>query len=68
MLLRRGLSLDRHAESLPDELPQDSVSGGLQTLLRKSVLLEASDLEDNLAGLVGCAREHVLRLARVRKR
>ena len=67
-LLRGGLRFYCLAESLPDELAQDSVLGELQTLLRRSVLLRVPDLQDDLAGLVGCARKHVLRLARLRKR
>jgi hypothetical protein len=56
------------ADSLPDELAQNSVLGELQTVLRRSVLLQLPDLQDDLAGLVGCARKHFLRLARLRKR
>jgi len=47
---------------------ENPVLGGLQTLLRRSVLLRVPDLEDDLAGLVGCARQHGLRLARLGKR
>jgi hypothetical protein len=62
------MSLGCVAKSLPDELAQASVLGGLQTLLRRPALLRESDFKDDLAGLVGCARKHVLRLARLRKR
>jgi hypothetical protein len=44
------------------------VLGELQALPRKSALLRVPDLQDDLAGLVGCARKHGLRLARLRKR
>jgi hypothetical protein len=64
----RGLCFGRVAERLPDEPAQISVPGGLQSLLRGSALLWAPDLEHDLAGLVGCARKHGLRLASLRKR
>jgi len=35
---------------------------------RRSVMLLIPDLHYDLAGLVGCARKHALRLARLRKR
>jgi hypothetical protein len=36
-LFRGGLSFGRFAESLPDDLAQNSASSGLQTFLRRSV-------------------------------
>jgi len=50
------------------EVAENPVLGGLQTLLRSWVLLRVPDPEDDLAGLVGCARQHGLRLARLGKR
>jgi len=47
---------------------QKPVLGELQALPRKSALLRVADLQDDLAGLVGCARKYGLRLARLRKR
>jgi len=67
-LFRGGLSFGRFAESLPDDLAQNSASSGLQTFLRRSVLLRVPDLQDDLAVLVGYARKHPLRLARLRER
>ena len=40
----------------------------IHTKPRRSVLLRVPDLQYDLAGLVGCARKHALRLARFRKR
>jgi len=37
------------------------------TLLCRPVLLQVPDLEDDFAGLVGCACQHGLRLARLGK-
>ena len=51
--------LNRDPRQLPGE-PQSS--------LRGSGLLRVPDLEDDLAGLVWCARKHALRLACLRKR
>jgi hypothetical protein len=49
------------------ELSDTPVSGE-RTLPGRCVLLRVRDPEDDLAGLVGCAREHRLRLARLGKR
>jgi hypothetical protein len=64
----RGLRFDRVGARLPDEPAQRSVQGRLQTLLRRSAGLWLPDFEDDLAGLVRCARKHGLRLASLRKR
>ena len=66
--LRADMSLGRIAKSLADELAQDFVLTGLRTLLRRAALLRVPDLKNYLAGLVRCARKHILRLARLRKR